>query len=115
MGDDKWMARCPGHYDQNPSLSVRRIEDRWLLHCFAGCAPEDILAALGLSWSHICPNRPEWATATMQKRKLPPVNERDVDLNILKIARNALARGEKLSFEDQAMLNLAMESGADHV
>ena len=116
LGGNKWMARCPHHDDRNPSLSITRTEDRWLLHCFAGCATEDILATVNLAWKDICPNQPELTAATMQKRKLLAVDEHDVALNVLKIARNALARGEKLSFEDLVILNLAMERiGGDHV
>jgi AAA domain len=41
-------ARCPAHEDRSPSLSLRHIEGSVLLHCFAGCHAEDVLAALGL-------------------------------------------------------------------
>ena len=43
-----WTARCPGHPDKSPSLSVREADDRTLVHCFAGCQPEAICRALGL-------------------------------------------------------------------
>lgn len=50
---DRRMAQCPGpnhsHDDRNPSLSIKRIEGQTLLYCFAGCATEDVLAALNLS------------------------------------------------------------------
>src|SRR5215207_2802653 len=41
-------AKCSAHEDTNPSLSLRAIEGQTLLHCFAGCAVEDVLSALGL-------------------------------------------------------------------
>lgn len=45
---DGWSARCPAHDDTNPSLSVHEGDDgRVLLHCFAGCTYEHILAAIG--------------------------------------------------------------------
>jgi DNA primase len=45
-----WSARCPAHGDKSPSLSIREGEDsRILLHCFAGCTPQDICRALGMS------------------------------------------------------------------
>lgn len=45
-----WMARCPGHPDRSPSLSVAEGEDgRILLTCFAGCRVEAIAAAVGLT------------------------------------------------------------------
>jgi hypothetical protein len=44
-----FMAPCPAHEDGNPSLSVREGDDgRVLLNCFAGCAFDDMLTALGL-------------------------------------------------------------------
>jgi hypothetical protein len=47
------MARCPAHPDRNPSLSVSVKEGRVLLHCFAGCAPEAVLGAVGLTWKDL--------------------------------------------------------------
>ena len=47
-GPDRWMARCPAHDDRRPSLSVQVADDRILIHCFAGCSPQEIVEALGL-------------------------------------------------------------------
>ncbi len=44
-----WLARCPAHDDQRPSLSVRGIEGQALVHCHAGCDTGDVLGALNLS------------------------------------------------------------------
>jgi hypothetical protein len=48
-GNGRWSARCPAHDDQTPSLSVAEGEQAVLLHCFGGCAPEQICRCLGLS------------------------------------------------------------------
>lgn len=48
-GPGRWVARCPAHEDRSPSLSIREVEDRTLLHCFAGCEVHDVLAAVGLT------------------------------------------------------------------
>jgi len=49
-GRGRWQAKCPAHADRSPSLSIRQADDgRTLIHCFAGCEPQEILAALGLS------------------------------------------------------------------
>ncbi|HRZ07834.1 MAG TPA: phage/plasmid primase, P4 family [Candidatus Competibacteraceae bacterium] len=45
---DGYKARCPCHEDHNPSLSVK-MNGRLLLHCFAGCSYDHILAALDLT------------------------------------------------------------------
>src|SRR5580700_6683773 len=44
----RWIARCPAHEDRSPSLSVREIDDRVLVHDFGGCEVGDVLAAVGL-------------------------------------------------------------------
>ncbi len=45
----QYMARCPAHDDKSPSLSVRDLGDRVLVHCFAYCSPVDELDAVGLT------------------------------------------------------------------
>ena len=45
-----WMACCPAHDDQRPSLSIKVGDDKILLKCHAGCPNEEILAAVGLHW-----------------------------------------------------------------
>lgn len=49
------VIRCPAHEDGNPSLSVRP-GDRVpvVLHCHAGCNPDDIIEAGGLDWAQVC-------------------------------------------------------------
>jgi putative DNA primase/helicase len=41
-----WMAKCPGHEDHNPSLSIREVDGRVLLHCHAGCSQRGVIDAL---------------------------------------------------------------------
>jgi putative DNA primase/helicase len=41
-----WMARCPAHEDRNPSLSIREVDGKTLVHCHAGCSQRDVIAAL---------------------------------------------------------------------
>src|SRR5438552_2463280 len=48
-----WSARCPAHEDKHNSLSVAEDDSRVLLHCFAGCPVECIVAALGLEMSDL--------------------------------------------------------------
>lgn len=47
-GKGEYLAFCPAHDDRNtPNLRVREAEDgRVLLHCFAGCGQDEVLAAL---------------------------------------------------------------------
>ncbi len=55
-GPSRWIARCPGHDDRSPSLSIRELEDgRILIHDFGGCSATDVLAAVGLEMSDLFP------------------------------------------------------------
>lgn len=48
-GTDQWTACCPAHDDRGPSLSIKEVDDRLLVHCFAGCSASDVVAAVGLT------------------------------------------------------------------
>jgi len=51
-----WTACCPAHNDKGPSLAVRELPDgRVLLHCFAGCETELVLAAVGMDMTDLFP------------------------------------------------------------
>ena len=53
-----YMALCPCHKDNNPSLSLDTGNDgRILLKCFAGCPTESIIKCAGLSWSDLNPDK----------------------------------------------------------
>ncbi len=41
-----WMTLCPCHNDTNPSLHISEKNGKILVHCFAGCLQEDIIAVL---------------------------------------------------------------------
>lgn len=57
-GQGKYVARCPAHEDRSPSLAITETNDsKILVHCFAGCETEDVLAAVGLKFSDLMPER----------------------------------------------------------
>lgn len=52
--DGKWhgsyaMCVCPAHADRSPSLSIRQGRNGILVHCFAGCANNDVLREISRS------------------------------------------------------------------
>ncbi len=54
---DGHAARCPAHHDRRNSLAVRRGDDgRVLVHCHAGCEPEDVVSAIGLAMADLFPS-----------------------------------------------------------
>jgi len=51
-----YTCRCPAHDDAKPSLSIQQGDDsRILVKCHAGCAPEAVVAALGLRMADLFP------------------------------------------------------------
>lgn len=56
-GAGRWIACCPAHNDRSPSLAISDKDGRILLHCFAGCETEDVLAAIGMTFSDLMPER----------------------------------------------------------
>jgi hypothetical protein len=55
-----WIAQCPGHEDAHPSLSITEGTDgRVLLHCHAGCRPEQIAEAVALTMADLFTAREE--------------------------------------------------------
>ena len=53
-----WQVSCPAHEDRTPSLAVTRGRTgRVLLHCHAGCAVADVLAADGLELADLFEER----------------------------------------------------------
>lgn len=54
----KHRAQCPAHGSKGLTLAVTLgRDDLPLIHCFAGCEPEQVLAAIGLSWTDVYPPR----------------------------------------------------------
>ncbi len=49
VGQGRYMACCPAHDDNTPSLSITETSDGVLCHCHAGCAYKDVMRELGLS------------------------------------------------------------------
>jgi hypothetical protein len=70
-GDGRWIACCPVHKDKSPSLAVRELDDgRVLLHCYSGCAPDEVLSAIGLKFSDLYPE-PLTNHAKPERRPFP--------------------------------------------
>jgi hypothetical protein len=97
-GAGKWMARCPVHDDQHPSLSISTGDDgRTLLHCFAGCSLADILAAIGLrtsdlfAWAPPSPVEMRRLAAQRDKRVRAEVAQRTVYRSCCSVVRRSEA------------------------
>ncbi len=57
-GADRWMACCPAHQDKTASLSIKALPDgRILAKDFGGCDTSEVLAAVGLTFADLMPER----------------------------------------------------------
>lgn len=112
-GPGRWLARCPGHDDRSPSLSIRELPDgRILLHDFAGCGVEEVLNALGLEFDALFPERPTGDYAPRERR---PFYASDVlraladEALLVAVAAANLRQGVTLSDADHERLLVAAE------
>lgn len=48
INETTYIAKCPCHADNKPSLQITDKGDKILLHCFAGCKTESIVNKMGL-------------------------------------------------------------------
>lgn len=72
-----WIACCPAHEDQSPSLSVAMGNDgRILLKCWTGCTFQEIVAALGFEPGDLSPGQPRPTTLAERWRAAQEAKER---------------------------------------
>ena len=107
---DRWLAKCPAHEDRRPSLAVRELDDgRVLVHCFAGCDVESVLAAVGLTFDSLFPAR----CIGDHKPERRPFPASDVlravafEALLVAVAASNVARGMALSDADRERLMVA--------
>lgn len=67
-------TRCPAHEDRQASLSVRRADDRVLMHCFAGCRIDDILASIELTRRDLFDKSTGWKKPFVPPKPAPVVD-----------------------------------------
>jgi hypothetical protein len=68
------MHQCPAHEDRRESLIVSEGQGgRVVLHCFAGCDPEAVLRAWGLTWQDLF--APDGDRAVSPRRVLSEVEQ----------------------------------------
>lgn len=109
-GPQRYIARCPAHDDKSPSLAIQQADDKVLFHCFAGCAPTDVLAAVGLTFNDLYPERVSYRKPNQSK-----FNPYDVlkcltrESGIVTLAAAQIVAGKSLSAVDAERVQLAHE------
>ena len=115
LGDGKWIACCPYHDDKTPSLPIRYgFNGGIILNCLAGCATENVLAAIGLTFADLFPDKPQ-NIQYGQSQKYPKISRFDI---FPKVVESALLlhtyiteanQGIKHTNKDLQAVNAAME------
>lgn len=109
-GPGRWIARCPAHADKRASLSIRELDSGVLLvHDFAGCSVQEIVAAVGLDMAALFPAR-EIQHGKPERRPIPAADIlRAVAFEALVVSAAAasMLAGEPLSSVDRERLTLA--------
>jgi hypothetical protein len=106
-GPSAWVACCPAHEDKKPSLSIRGLDDRVLVHCWAGCGAADVVAAVGLSLADLFERDDSKTICDLHVRRRPPLPSTrellallEYDLAAIDIACNHWKRGDVLNGAD---------------
>jgi hypothetical protein len=114
-GPGRYYARCPAHDDKAPSLSIAEDGERVLIHDFAGCTADDVLAAVSLKWSDLYPDRdrcaylrPNEGAAKYARRILAAIDPLDLEREIIRIAAADRRAGRPASLEDRARVEVAV-------
>ena len=112
-GANSWMALCSGHDDRSRSLKVTQAEDgRTLIHCFAGCEPDNVLAAVGLSIDDLFDTPLYQRAKPIRGTKVYPrevLQALRTELMIMILSANDLRKGKNLSEIDRERLDLSYE------
>ena len=107
-GPGRWIARCPAHDDRTPSLAIREVDGKLLLHCFTQCSLHEIVSAVGLELSDLFPDKPG-----SNKPISKPFPATDIlrcltlESTFLALCAEAMLRGEKLQECDRNRLQLS--------
>lgn len=113
-----WRTRCPSCGGRSRKLSVAKIDERVLLHCFGGCRADDVLHSVGLTWAAVMPPR-HWPQSPEERRHAGrAIREAGWaaalatlarEATIAKLAARQLAGWQVLDEVDDARLALAVE------
>ncbi len=116
VGGNRYVACCSSHDDRQPSLSLVELNDgRILIHCFAGCAPIDVLNAVGLEMADLFPDRGlgefrGWEQHKRDfeyKKKLKQSNHIEDEKIILAVAKGMRREGLRLTPQELEREKLA--------
>ncbi len=111
-GPNTWLASCPTRDDKHPSMTIREMDDgRVLLHDFGGDSVEEILGALGLTFSDLYPERITSHHVKQERRVFPAADIlRAIGFEALVVgcAASSMLAGEPFTQTDRDRLLVAV-------
>lgn len=115
---DSWRADCPNGHESKGSLSVKQCENgSVLLHCHAGCGPQEVMRELGLTLADLY-DRPIGTNPRFSRQSPAEIKEYHwkvafrylpEELRIVSIGSQDVREGKSLNDVDQARFELACE------
>jgi CHC2 zinc finger len=100
-GKNRFSACCPAHEDRSPSLIVSENGDKIGIHCFAGCGAADILAAIGLDFSVLYPDRDMTETGLRSWQRSELEEQLKHARMIIRIYENDAKRGAAIDADNK--------------
>lgn len=105
-----WIACCPKHEDKHPSMTILDCDDgRILIHCFAGCAPLEILESIGLMFEDLFPE--PLKPAKSMRRPFPAADVLEclaLESKIVLITAHRVEQGLPILMPDMTRLRTAV-------
>jgi len=104
VGDDKYTALCPVHDDNNPSMTIKIVDDKILAYCFAcGSKAPAIAEAVGLKTSDLFSGDTPFAP----DRDYRLMKTKDLDDTFLLIHEKSVQKKEKMRHSDYKFMRQA--------
>lgn len=111
-GPNRYIACCPAHPDKRPSLTISEKDDGMvLIKCWAGCGAADILAAVGLEFDALYPERQDDHRGKPQRRPWNPADLLQImafEATVARLCAARTERGEILSDAERQRWNTAI-------
>ena len=114
-GPDSWMVLNPLRPEQRTnSTSIRRVDDRWLIHDFAGEDTVELLAAVGLTLSDLYDKPLDHHRLPVRDRRhrhaaAEALRSMAHEALVVVVAADNVAAGRDLDDQDRARLLLAAD------
>lgn len=112
-GPNRWIACCPAHDDHSPSLTVGLGKSGGaVVHCFANCPVEAVMAAVGMDLSDLMPDELH-PGHPIRPQRIPASDVlKAVSFTMMTAAiilHDAAERGSVISEEKEKLLEIAAE------